>query len=101
MDVLIAVLLVSIGILVGWLIFLTYQTHAQLKRIMELIWTIWPGALHHAHGTMTNYSTWKYSGGAWRLVEQRLQPGFVAADSPKRPGAYEDETVRVAAIRAQ
>jgi hypothetical protein len=56
---------------------------------------------HHKLSGLTNYSVFRYSGGAWQLVETRFEPGFISDDSPRRPGAYEGETIRRPAVRAR
>ena len=72
---------------------------AELLRQIKDLLKLMPRRSHHPDHGLTNYSTWTYRNGSWGIVETRAENGFVSGDPPRRPGAYEGETVRRPAVR--
>lgn len=87
-------LLVVIAGLIAWLIPLTYRMLDTLNRIADS-----SNGSRHAYAALTNYSTWMYKDGAWKVIESKIEPGFVPGEPPRRPGSYEGEIIRRPAVR--
>jgi hypothetical protein len=101
MNWLAAIALIAVAALVGWHIMVSRQLLETLQQIKALLEHRLRRPYHHPHAGLTNYSTWTYHNGTWEIVESRVEIGFVAGDPPRRPGAYEGETVRRPAVRGQ
>jgi hypothetical protein len=84
-NVLLSILVVEGGLIA----FMLFKITKKLRPVSEE---------HPDRSSLTNYSVWKYDG-AWRVVEDRCQPGFHPGDPPSRPGDYPGEIVRKPASR--
>lgn len=101
MDLLQMLLLVVITGLLGALVGVAIQVRDELKRSGQLLEKIAEQKNGTPHGNvgLTNFGVWTYRSDRWQLSERRTEPGFVVGDPPRRPGAYEGETVRKPAVR--
>jgi len=97
MDWLPNVLLLAVVVLIGWGIRFLFEIREVLREISRQL--PMRGIRHHPHSVLTNYSTWTYRNGTWDVVESRAEAGFRVGEPPRRPGAYEGETVRRPAVR--
>lgn len=97
MDWLSNVLLLAVAVLIGWGISVLFDIRTTLREISRQL--SMRGVRHHSPSVLTNYSTWTYRDGKWSIVESRLEVGFTVGEPPRRPGAYEGETVRRPAVR--
>jgi hypothetical protein len=95
------VALISVAVLIVWHVQVSNKTLDSLQQIKTLLEQRLRRPYHHPHAGLTNYSTWTYRDGIWEIVETRVEYGFVPGDPPRRPGAYEGETVRRPAVRGQ
>jgi hypothetical protein len=101
MDWSVVIPLLAVAALVGWQVLVSYQLLEILAEIKELLERRLRRPHHHADAGLTNYSTWTFRNTNWEIVESRAELGFVPGDPPRRPGAYEGETVRRPAVRGQ
>jgi hypothetical protein len=93
--------LIAVAVLVGWNVLISSNMLETLRQINRLLEQRLRRPHHHPNAALTNYSTWTYRDGIWEIVETRVEIGFVPGDPPRRPGAYEGETVRRPAVRGQ
>jgi hypothetical protein len=83
------------------LLIAAYEIRDILLTIKDILDKYRPSPHHNHHTALTNYSTWTYRNGNWELAESRVESGFEPGEPPRRPGAYEGETVRRPAVRSK